>query len=79
MQLTKGKLQEIKVEKEELEGDYLYDITLSTKRNVSKSQRKMESIQLMMMLAQIWILMMISEFFPMLVFHRAIALDAKRK
>jgi len=38
---------------DELEGDYLYDVTLSTKRNLSRAQRKLESIQLMIQLAQI--------------------------
>lgn len=38
---------------DELEGDYLYDITLSTKRNLSMAQRKMEAIMMMAQLAQI--------------------------
>lgn len=38
---------------EELQGDYLYDVTLSTKRNLSRAQRKLESIQMMMQLGQI--------------------------
>jgi len=37
----------------ELEGDYLYDVTLSTKRNVSIAQRKIEAMQMMIQLAQV--------------------------
>jgi len=35
---------------EELEGDYLYDVTLANKRVVGQAQRKVESIQMMMQL-----------------------------
>jgi len=38
---------------DELDGDYLYDITLSTKRNMSLSQRKVESLALMAQLSQV--------------------------
>ncbi|RLG87894.1 MAG: hypothetical protein DRO16_05600 [Thermoprotei archaeon] len=38
---------------EEIEGDYLYDVTLSTKRNLSRAQRKIEAMQMMTQLAQI--------------------------
>jgi hypothetical protein len=43
----------VKFTGEELEGDYLYDVTLSTKRNLSMAQRKIESIQMMSQLAMI--------------------------
>ena len=45
--------EQVKFTGEELEGDYLYDITLSSKRNISLAQRKIESLQMMMQLAQI--------------------------
>ncbi len=45
--------EQVKFTGEELEGDYLYDVTLSTKRNVSMAQRKMESLQMMIALSQI--------------------------
>jgi len=38
---------------DELEGDYLYDVTLSTKRNLSRAQRKIEAITTMAQLSQI--------------------------
>ncbi len=38
---------------EELDGDYLYDVTLSTKRNLSRAQRKIESLSMMIQLSQI--------------------------
>ncbi len=38
---------------EEIEGDYLYDVSLTTKRAVSKAQRKVESLQLMMQIMMI--------------------------
>jgi len=43
----------VKFTGQELEGDYLYDVTLSTKRNVSRAQRKIESMQMMLQMAQI--------------------------
>ncbi len=43
----------VKFTGEELEGDYLYDVTLSTKRHLSMAQRKVESIQMIAQLAQI--------------------------
>jgi hypothetical protein len=43
----------VKFTGEELDGDYLYDVTLSTKRNISKAQRQIESIQMMSQLAMI--------------------------
>ena len=45
--------ENVKFTGEELEGDYLYDITLSTKRNMSLAQRKIESLQVMAQLMQI--------------------------
>jgi len=43
----------VKFTGEELEGDYLYDVTLSTKRNLSIAQRKVEAIAMIAQLAQI--------------------------
>ncbi len=43
----------VKFTGDELEGDYLYDVTLSTKRNLSMAQRKIESLQMIAQLAQI--------------------------
>jgi len=43
----------VKFTGEELKGEYLYDVTLSTKRNLSRAQRKIETMQMMMQLAQI--------------------------
>ncbi len=43
----------IKFTGDELEGDYLYDVTLSTKRNLSMAERKVESIAMIAQLAQI--------------------------
>ncbi len=43
----------IKFTGDELEGDYLYDVTLSTKRSLSMAERKIESIMLLAQLAQI--------------------------
>ena len=43
----------VKFTGDELKGDYLYDVTLSTKRNISRAQRKIESIQMVAQLAQI--------------------------
>lgn len=49
--LTDGKW--IQFTGEELAGDYLYDITLSTKRHMSSAERKMESMMMVSQLAQI--------------------------
>ncbi|MHA1840845.1 MAG: hypothetical protein ACTSYW_02595 [Candidatus Heimdallarchaeota archaeon] len=38
---------------EELQGDYLYDVTLSTKRNLSLAQRRIEAMEKAFQLAQI--------------------------
>lgn len=38
---------------EELEGDYLYDVSLSTKRNISKAERKVEALMMTAQLMQI--------------------------
>lgn len=38
---------------DELRGDYLYDVTLSTKRNISRAQRKMEAMALVGQLIQV--------------------------
>lgn len=45
--------QWVKYTGRELRGDYLYDVTLSTKRRMSKAQRKIESLQMMAQLAQV--------------------------
>jgi len=43
----------VKFTGEELDGEYLYDVTLSTKRNVGLAQRKLEAMQMVMQLAQV--------------------------
>lgn len=42
----------VKFTGEELQGDYLYDVTLSTKRNVSMAERKVEALMMMAQFAQ---------------------------
>lgn len=43
----------VKFTGEELKGDYLYDLSLSTKRNLSRAERKVEAMMMMSQFAQI--------------------------
>ncbi len=43
----------VKFSGQELRGDYLYDVSMTTKRNLSKAERKVESLMMMAQLMQI--------------------------